>query len=86
MEALFKIQADELDEKLIFQIKKIFEGKSVTIIISTELDESDYLKANPANKKHILESIVSEPAITFTPDEFEKHAKNLLKQKNSKGG
>jgi len=80
MEAIFKIQPKELDEKLFHQIKKMFEGKSVTITISTEMDETEYLTANPANKKHLLENIVSEPTVSFNADEFEKHVEELLKK------
>jgi hypothetical protein len=84
MEAIFKIQTKELDEKLFLQIKKMFEGKSVTIIISTEMDETSYLTSNPTNEKHLLESLASEPFVSFTPEEFEKHSKELLKQKKDK--
>jgi hypothetical protein len=33
MQATFKIQAEELNDQLILQIKKIFEGRPVTIYI-----------------------------------------------------
>lgn len=82
MEAIFKIGPKELDEKLFLQIKKMFEGKPVTITISTEMDETDYLSANPANKKHLLENIAGEPTVSFTPKEFDKHVKELLKKQN----
>jgi hypothetical protein len=82
MEAVFKIGPSELDEKLFHQIKKMFEGKPVTITISTEMDETDYLSANPANKKHLLENIASEPTVSFTAKEFDKHVKELLKKQN----
>jgi hypothetical protein len=84
MEVIFKIQPKELDEKLFLQIKKMFEGKPVTIIISTEMDETTYLTSNPANEKHLVESMASEPFVSFTPNEFEKHSKELLKQKMDK--
>jgi hypothetical protein len=84
MEAIFKLQPKELNETLFFQIKKMFEGKPVTIIISTEMDETAYLTSNPANEKHLLESMANEPRASFTPDEFEKHVKELLKQKKDK--
>jgi hypothetical protein len=80
MEAIFKIQSKEFDESLFLQIKKLFEGKSMTIIISTEMDETEYLSAYPANKKHLLENMACEPSISFTAEEFEKHVEDLLKQ------
>ena len=82
MQATFKISAEELDERLIKQIKKMFEGKPVTITITTEADDTLYLNADPANKRHLEESMASEPEITYTAGEFEKHIDQLLK--NSK--
>jgi hypothetical protein len=78
MEASFKIQPAEFNEKLFQNIKKMFEGRAVTITISTEMDETDYLNANPANKKYLLENIAQEPTVSFTPKEFDKHVDELL--------
>ena len=60
----------------------MFEGRAVTITITTEMNETDYLSANPANKKHLLENIAQEPTVKFTPEEFDKHVDELLKNKN----
>ncbi|MCA1760674.1 MAG: hypothetical protein LC658_12975 [Bacteroidales bacterium] len=79
MEAIFKIQPTEFNQKLFQNIKKMFEGKPVTITISTELDETDYLNANPANRQHLLESMAQEPTVRFTPKEFDQHIEKLLK-------
>ncbi|MFP4042931.1 MAG: hypothetical protein ACLFT6_09285, partial [Bacteroidales bacterium] len=61
MRARFEISAEELDDKLLQQIKKMFKGKQVTITISTETDDTTYLLSDPANKKHLMDSIASEP-------------------------
>ena len=79
MEAIFKIEHTEFNQKLFQNIKNMFEGKNVTITISTELDETDYLNATQANRKHLLESIAQEPTVKFTPEEFDKHVEKLLK-------
>jgi hypothetical protein len=84
MQATFKIQANELNDDLLLQIKRIFEGRPITLYISTEMDETDYLAADPANKQHILDSMVSEPSISFTSDEFEKYVKELLNNSNER--
>lgn len=47
------------------------------------MNETDYLNANPADKKHLLENIAQEPTIRFTPEEFDKHVDELLKNSNS---
>jgi len=79
MEAIFKIQPTEFNQKLFQNIKKMVEGKAVIITISTELDETDYLNANPANRRHLLENMAQEPTVSFTPEEFDKHVEKLLK-------
>lgn len=79
MEAIFKIEHTEFNQKLFQNIKNMFEGKNVTITISTELDETDYLNATQANRKHLLESIAQEPTVKFTPEEFDRHVEKLLK-------
>ncbi len=80
MEATFKIQPAEFNERLFRHIKKMFEGKMVTITITTVMDETSYLNANPANRKYLMESILQEPTVSFTPEEFNKHVETLLKQ------
>ncbi|MCF8302435.1 MAG: hypothetical protein K9I94_04095 [Bacteroidales bacterium] len=80
MQATFKISAEELDDRLLQKIKKLVEGKPVTITITTEADETTYLTANEANKNHLLESMASEPEVTFSAEEFEKHVEELLEQ------
>ena len=70
MEAIYKLNANEISPNLIDTIKKLFRGKEITITITTEPDETAYLTMNPANKKHLLESIAQEPSVKFTPKEF----------------
>lgn len=77
MEAIFKIQPAELDQRLFKQIKKMFEGKAITITIATEMDETEYLNSNPANREHLLESIAQEPHIKFTLEEFKEKTSKL---------
>jgi hypothetical protein len=79
MEAIFKIEPAEFNQKLFQNIKKLVGGKPVTITISTELDETDYLNANPANRQHLLENMAQEPIVSFTPEEFDQHVEKLLK-------
>ena len=80
MEAIYKLKANEINPNLMETIKKLFSGKEITITITTEPDETEYLIAYPANKKHLLESMAQEPTISFTSEEFEKHVDDLMKQ------
>jgi len=86
MKATFNISAEELDEQLLHHIKKLFEGKSVTITVTTEMDDTAYLTADPANKEHLMESIASEPQVSFTAKEFEKKAEELLSKSGENNG
>jgi len=56
----------------------LFRGKEITITITTELDETTYLTMNPANKKHLLESIAQEPSVKFTPGEFREMVDRMV--------
>lgn len=78
MEAIIKIESRELTDELLLKIKHLFEGKPVTITIKSELDDTDYLLSGYANKKHLHESIASEPTVTFTPDEFSQYVDHSL--------
>ena len=78
MEAIYKLKANEINTNLMVAIKKLFGGKEITITITTEPDETTYLTMNPANKKHLMESMAEEPSIRFTPDEFKKTVSTLL--------
>lgn len=80
MEAIYKLKASEINPNLMETIKKLFSGKEITITITTEPDETEYLTSYPSNKKHLLESMAQEPSISFTSDEFDKHVDDLLKQ------
>jgi hypothetical protein len=77
MEAIYKLKANEISPNLMDTIKKLFKGKEITITISSEPDETTYLTMNPANERHLLESIAQEPSIRFTPEEFREMVKKL---------
>jgi hypothetical protein len=70
MEATLKLKVSELDDSLFQNIKKLFEGKSVTITISSEDDETNYLLSNAGNEKFLMESMAEEPSVSFTIEEF----------------
>jgi hypothetical protein len=79
MEAIYKLNANEINADLMQAIKKLFGRKEITITITTEPDETTYLTMNPANEKHLLESMAQEPFISFTQAEFENHVEDLLR-------
>ncbi|MCX6272831.1 MAG: hypothetical protein NTU44_16765 [Bacteroidetes bacterium] len=78
MEAIFKLNINQVDKGFIDSIKKMFEKKDVIIRISTPEDETEYLLSSEANEKHILENMVAEPSVRFSADEFSKHTGQSL--------
>ena len=72
MEAIYKLKANEINPGLMDTIKKLFSGKEITITITTEPDETTYLTMNPANEKHLMDSMAEESAAHFTPEEFKE--------------
>ena len=77
MEAIYKLNANELNSNLISAIKKVFGQKEITITITSEPDETTYLTINPANEKHLLDNMIAEPVIKFAGDEFTEYVKKL---------
>ena len=77
MEAIYKLKASEINSNLMDTIKKLFSNKEITITITTVPDETTYLTMNPANEKHLMESIAEDPDIRFTNDEFKKMVSKL---------
>ncbi len=73
MEAIYKLKANEINVDLMETIKKLFGREEITIMITSEPDETTYLAMNPANENHLLENIVAEPTIKFSGNEFMKY-------------
>ena len=71
MEAIYKIKASEIDLGLITAIKSLFKDREVTITVSTELDETEYLTSNPVNEKHLLDNMASDHMVKYSGEEFE---------------
>jgi hypothetical protein len=84
MEATYKLKANEINPNLMETIKKLFGSKEITITITTEPDETEYLTAYPANKMHLLDAIKevkkNKNLIRFTGKEFEELSEKLLSE------
>lgn len=54
MEAIYKLNTSELNNKLLESIKKLFGRQDVIIQIRSLTDETSYLFDNLENKKHLF--------------------------------
>lgn len=77
METTYNLNSDDLDDKIIKEIKKLFKGKKISITISSETDDAEYLNRNPENEKFLRKSMAEEPSIKFTPPEFQNILNNV---------
>ena len=57
MVTTYRLQANELSPAVLDSIKAAFKDKTIEIIVTDELDETAYLLAKEANRKHLFESI-----------------------------
>lgn len=49
MQKVYKVQANDLDERFLEELKAIFRDQEIESIVS-ELDETSYLLKSPANR------------------------------------
>ena len=77
MEALYKLNSEEINASFIESVKKLFRGKDVVIRITSYADDTEYLSQYPANEKHILENMVAEPVKRFSGNEFNDYTSQL---------
>ena len=84
METIFKLKAAELDRGFIDSVKNLFKGREIEISIKLAQDETEFLLANPANKRQLLDAIKevkkNKNLIQFTGREFEELSEKLLSE------
>ncbi|MGC8493008.1 MAG: hypothetical protein ACP5SH_14860 [Syntrophobacteraceae bacterium] len=56
MNSVYRLNANELDEKFIQSLKALFKDKDIEIVVS-EVDETAYLLRSGANKERLLKAI-----------------------------
>ncbi len=56
MQTIYRINANELDQNFLEGLKATFRDKEIEIIVS-EVDETAYLMASPANQEKLLQAI-----------------------------
>ena len=75
MTATYTMQAEELTIDILQSIKEAFKGKTVDIVVSESMDETEYLLSSPANRDSLMKSIkeIEEgKGIAFTIEELKE--------------
>ncbi len=79
MIATYKLNANELSIELWNSIKEAFKDKTVEIIVSETMDETEYLLSSLANKESLMKSMAqleSGEVVRFSIEELkEKYGK-----------
>lgn len=57
MQAIYRIKANELDERFIEGLKTTFGEQEIEIVVSEIIDETLYLLQSPANREKLLNAI-----------------------------
>jgi len=57
MESTYYLNSDELNSDFIKAVKTLFKNKKISITVSVEEDETEYLLSNDVNKRRLLQSI-----------------------------
>ena len=70
MHTIYRLNADELDNKFLESLKTMFGHKQIEIAVS-EADETDYLLRAPANREQLLQAVADVDANhnLVTPDQ-----------------
>ncbi len=57
MTTTFELHADELDSNFVKALKTLFKNRNLKITVDADMDTTEYLLSNPANREHLLRSI-----------------------------
>lgn len=73
MYTTFHTTANALDESFLKGIKAMFKNKPISIIVEEEMDETEYLLSNPANRKMLERSLKSAEKGNLTEVNIDKY-------------
>ena len=57
MQSTYRVRADELTDDFVEALKVAYKHREIEIIVSDDVDETDYLMSSPANREHLLRAI-----------------------------
>jgi len=85
METVFKISNPaELNDKFLKVLKMLFQDKAIEISIREDIDETDYLMHEPANRYYLrneIKNLNEETNLIKIPgNDYDELVKNLLRK------
>lgn len=57
MTTTYHLSANDLSEDFLKSLKSMYKGKTISITVEAEMDETEYLLSSEANRKFLLESM-----------------------------
>ncbi len=75
MTATYTLPAEEITIDILQSIKEAFKGKTVDIVVSETMDETEYLLSSPANRESLMRSmkeLEEGKGSTFTIEELKE--------------
>jgi antitoxin YefM len=57
MLSTYHVRADELTDDFVQALNIAYKHREIEIIVSDEVDETEYLLSSPANREHLLRAI-----------------------------
>ncbi len=57
MTTTYHLHANDLSEDFLISLKSLYKGKTISITVETEMDETEYLLSNETNRMMLHESI-----------------------------
>lgn len=82
MKTIFHVQPHELNQNFLSVLKSVTNGHSVKIAVEEmeieEMDETEYLLSNPANKAHLMSAIENDRKDNMIEMSWQEH--NALKK------
>ncbi|MFZ1029940.1 MAG: hypothetical protein WAN66_27360 [Limnoraphis robusta] len=82
MQKVYKVKANDLDDRFLTELKATFRDQEIEIIVS-EIDETSYLLKSPANREKLLKAVDNfkkrENMVEFNSDDLTLEEKSSLK-------
>lgn len=69
----FHLNANKLDEKFLKAVKAMFKSKPISIVVTEELDETEYLLQSDANRKMLERSLKNVKEGKLIEVDIDKH-------------